>query len=126
MPYPVFATENNKQSCVGPKVARAELSLTNTNRTLVDFTPYIQNGQIDMVQSLFVDNINNPERLIIEVGTTGQRIVIPAYSQAYVPVLTNNYARMEAYLEAVPAGTVTVNIFGLNFPVYAHVWTANP
>jgi hypothetical protein len=123
---PAFGTSNNEWPCEGPKVIPVALSLSTSDYSVVDFTSEIERQQISNVQGLFVDNADNPERLIIVAETTGQRIAIPAYSQGYIQTLNSSTPRFSVKLETTPPLPVAVALCALNFPVSNCVWTATP
>lgn len=73
---------------------------------------------INSVQSLFVDNASNTNPLIITMGVTLQRIVIPAGRQAYVPILQPN----PPVIQFQCASALSVKIQILNFFMPPAMW----
>lgn len=86
---------------------------------LLDYSNQQAQGKFTTLQAVYVDNANNGSPLIITVqGSTGQRLIIPANAQAYLPILAQNPFR----LTFQSAGNVTVPVELLNFPVAPCVW----
>jgi len=56
----------------------------------LDLTNAINTRQIDQVQCMFIDNGSSLGPLTIVFSSSNQRIIIPSFSQAYVPVLSVN------------------------------------
>jgi hypothetical protein len=123
MPYTVIPVDNNRTPCEGPKVVPVKITLSDNVANLVDLFSNINNSQISLIQSFFIDNADNAENLIIVCDVTGQRIICPANSQGYIPCLMPSPCRFYVSLESTPAQPVDVTIFACNFAVLPAFWT---
>lgn len=115
----VFDTLNNKFPCEGPRVVQCVCDFSSATSFDIDLKTLVQQGKISEVQSLFVDNADNPDFMVLVMSASNQRIIVPAYSQAYLTVLLN-----QAQLSATTASPVKAAIFAQNFPVQNCVWSA--
>lgn len=63
---------------------------------VIDFDLLIENtsGVFQFVQSVWIDNSDNPGALTLIFGVTNQRIVAPAFSQGCWPVITVDQTRV--------------------------------
>lgn len=78
-------------------------------------------GAMDCVQTMYVDNADNANELTLTMGLTLQRIIIPANSQAYIPILQPN----PPVLKIATTGAPVVNVQLLNFFVPPIVFYPN-
>lgn len=115
----IFDTLNNKFPCEGPRVVQCVCDFTSASSYDVDLKTLVQQGKISEVQSLFVDNADNSAPLVFNMSGSGQRVIIPAYSQAYIAVLLN-----QAQFNVTTSNPLLVNIYAQNFPVQNCVWSA--
>lgn len=122
----VIPVDNNRAPCEGPKVVPIKLILTDTTQNIVDLFANTNANQISLIQSLFIDNADNPDRLIIVCDVTGQRIICPQYSQGYIPCLSQLPVRFRVYVESTPVQPVTVVLFACNFAVLPAFWSVQP
>lgn len=76
---------------------------------------------IKSVQTLFIDNSQNANQITIRMSGTLQRIIIPGYAQAYVPVLQIN----PPVLTFTSASAVQITIQILDFFLPPFVWSVN-
>ena len=97
------------------------MNWTATDEFTIDFSAAINLKTIDSIQSFFVDNFNNSNDLQILVGGTNQLLVVPAASQAYLPVIAREYP-VFTFTSAQLANQLT-RILANNFPTPTHVWT---
>lgn len=76
-------------------------------------------GVIDQVQGVFVDNADSAGTLYITTSLSNQRVIVPPYSQAYLPILapTPNTLTFRAVGAAVTAALQFMNI-----PMPLAVW----
>lgn len=103
----------------GPKALPVNLDFSTLPLYTLDYSNAQNLGKFSMLQSLYVDNSDNGSAVEITVmGGTGQRIIVPGNSQAYLPVLVANPIN----LQFVSQGNVLVPVFLLNFPVAPAVW----
>src|SRR5215471_13121965 len=110
----------SNQSQPAGNVAKT-LPFTATLSSATPITLDLQNSQfrgiIDQVQSVFVDNADNPSSLSITT-TTGQRVVCPPNSQAWLPLLSSN----PPLFVFASSGGVDVTVFLCNIPMPVDVW----
>lgn len=76
---------------------------------------------IKSVQTLFIDNSANSNAITIRMSGTLQRVVIPGYAQAYIPVLQIN----PPVLTFTSASPVQVAVQILDFFLPPCVWSAS-
>jgi hypothetical protein len=105
----------------GPKAAFAVLNFNGTDGTFsVDASQLIQTGKISYIQTLWIDNADNPVNLTITMAITGQRIIVKANTQQYVNVLAPN---MPVFHFSTTAGNFKVNVGLLNVPIQPDQWS---
>jgi hypothetical protein len=106
----------------GPKATAVVIPFTSTD-TSFDLNLLLTQSQqfMSLVQAAFVDNSDNPADLEIVTSVLFQSLIIPAGSQAYVPLLTPK----NATLTFNSTGAVTVRVILLNVPVPAAVWSVD-
>lgn len=102
----------------GSRAVPLTLDFTNVVTYILDLQNFIARNLISMVQAVFVDNSNNASPLEITMQNSGQTIIIPSGSQAYMSVLCPN----PAYFNFSTQGGVIVNVTLLNYPVTNCVW----
>lgn len=78
-------------------------------------------GNLEFVQSVFVDNSANSYPVTLSFNQVNQSIVFPPYAQGYMPVLVPNEPRYTI----ASSGNVVVDVIFLTFPMPAVVWSAN-
>ena len=110
---------NAKVPKEGPKAIPLVLDFTATQSYQVDLTQQQQAAKISFIQGAFIDNSANPQPLVIATGNSQQNLVIPGYSQAYVPLLLPN----PPTFVASTTGGVVVSIIALNIPMDIAVWS---
>lgn len=115
--YTTLDVMDNKFPCEGPKVVPIGCDFTQASSYLVDLKTLVQQNKISNVQALYVDNSDNAQPTTIIVNVQNQRIIIPAFSQAYLMLLSNL-----PQMTISSSGTINVPIFALNFPVTNCVW----
>ena len=94
--------------------------LASATEDQADFQPPLVQKQIDNIQAVFVDNSANAQPLTIDIGSTFQRLIVPANSQAYLPVFTDRRGFVVTFTST---GGVDVKTFWLNVPMPAFVWS---
>lgn len=73
---------------------------------------------IKSVQCLYVDNADNADPKTIVMGVSNQRIIVPAFSQGYFPILQPNPPVLQ--FSSTDADTITIQI--LNFFLPPYIW----
>jgi len=79
-----------------------------------------EQGVIDMVQTLWIDNKDCNQKVDFEIDGSGQVIRFPATSQGYVPILAQNPVRIKVSAPSTP-GQVTRFII-MNFRCQPYIW----
>lgn len=82
--FPVFNGYAPKE---GPKALPVDFDFTTLGTFAFDLMLENSEGVIQFVQSVYVDNSDNPGALTMRFAQTGQRLVIPANSQGQYPVI---------------------------------------
>ncbi len=84
-----------------------------------DLYEAVENGALTLVQSLFVDNADVAETVIILMNGSYQRIEVPPNAQGFIPVFSAGTA---AFSISSAATTGTTQVTFLNMPLPAMVW----
>lgn len=115
-----FPTFNGFAPKQGPRAL--PIAFDFTVESTMEFDLLIENttGQIEYVQSVFVDNGNNPNPLVIYFPATQQRLIIPATAQGMWPVITIDQVR--GVISTVVDPLATGNIILLNVPMPLTQW----
>lgn len=110
-----FSTFNGYAPKEGTKALPVDFDFRTTGVIDVDLQVENTNGVIQMVQSIWIDNTNNPNPLTIVFGVTRQRIVCPASAHGMWPVITVDQVsfRMSSVVSAGAVGQVIL----LNVPM---------
>lgn len=101
----------------GPKSIRARCDFTSVDEYIVDLTEAMAKKVIRSVQSLYIDNFDNPNDLTITTEASNQRIIFPANAQGYIPVLLPVPAIFNV---AAPSGISIIHM--LNVPMPMAIW----
>lgn len=118
MSYSAFPVSNGLAPDGDPIAVPVTVDLTATTSKTVNFLIEETNGSIDNVQTLFVDNADNAQKLTLTFGVTNQRIVFPANAQGYVAVLAGGIN-----VSVATTGAVVVPLIFINVPMPGHVWS---
>lgn len=73
-------------------------------------------GSIQMVQSVWVDNADNPNPVEILFGVTNQRVVVPANVQAMCPVITVDQTKVKITGTINPAAVGQIILMNVPMP----------
>ena len=111
-----FGTFNAVLPKEGPLCYPQSLDFRTVGEATVDLQSEIIAGHISYVSGFYADNSANANPLTIVVSTTGQRIIIPAGKQAYMPTLSTTSAVYTLTTNA--AANLVIPFFALNFPVW--------
>lgn len=104
----------------GPKVIPVTADLQAVQSVDIDLTENINNGFIDFVSTVFIDNSENGQELQITViGGTGQIIKAAANTQGYYRILATNPPKFTVET----TGAVAVPLQFLNTPELPAVWS---
>lgn len=119
------STDNQLTPSEGPKAIAilldfATLIAAGENPVLeLDYSNQQVQGRFSLMQSLYADNGDNGSPLVITFESTQQRLIVPANSQAYLAVLSQNPLK----IRFESAGNYVVPVHLLNFPVAPCVWS---
>lgn len=105
----------------GPSAVPVTCDFTTQSGYSIDLTNLFNRKFISQILTVFADNTANSSPLIVVVPDTNQRLVWPAYSQGYIPVLQASNMRFTAQ----STGAFVIQLEFLNFPVAAGVWSGN-
>ena len=106
----------------GPRALEVTLNFANTASILIEGLLATTTGQISYIQGLYIDNGDNPEPLTVIAKTTNQRIIAPAYSQGYWPIL---FAAVPDCSISTTQADITVYIHFYNVPIQSQYWLVN-
>ncbi len=98
-----------------------ELSIqlpADNSAILIDLSQQVDSDILEFVQTIYVDNSHNPFQCDFTFQGTNQLLTIPAYCQAYQPVMCPN----PPLFTVQSKGTAIVGIQLLPHPVPASVW----
>jgi hypothetical protein len=115
-----FPTSNGLAPQQGPKALPVALNFTVNSRIEFDFVLAEESNTISFVQSVFVDNSDNPNPLTINVAQTGQRIVIPGYAQGFWPVIACE--KPQFVVTTMPGVTAIGTLIFMNVPMPLTQW----
>lgn len=103
-----------------PKALPIAFDLTSVSFTEVDLLLENTQGVIGYVQSIYVDNSNNPEILNVLFYGTMQRLTVPAFAQGIWPVFSADQVKFK--ISTIPNDGATGNIILLNVPMPLTQW----
>lgn len=102
----------------GPKTVFVKPDFSEKSVFDIDLDRLIENGNIEFIQSVFVDNTDSSQALIIEPQMSQQRIVVPASWQGYFPL----FAKTGQIKVTCADNTAQIGLNFNNFPVPAMLW----
>lgn len=111
---------NGTPPCNGAKVIPFIMDFNAASVYDFDFTQQQQGGQIDYIQTAFIDNTLNAQNLIVTVGASQQRIQVPKNSAGYFTLLAPNPLKCSF----TTTGLVLVYVGFINFYIPPTVWAA--
>ena len=79
----------------------------------------VAESQIDIIQTVFIDNSQNNGTVSLAVNGYGAPLRIPSYSQGWLPIVSPQYPEMT--LSHLVAGAL-VNLVFVNCQMVAGVW----
>lgn len=101
-----------------PRSIRIRYDLVNQDDVIVDLNNAIEAKVISNVQTIYFDNADNPNNVTMQIEVTNQRLIFPAYSQGYIPVLCPNPPKFTLSSQG-GIGSITM----LNVPMPAIIWS---
>lgn len=115
-----FKTSNGYAPKQGPKVVPINLAFS-VSTLVVNVDLLIENtdGDIDFVQSIYIDNKDNAAPLEVLIPITGQRITCPSAAQGTFPIY--GVDQFQATFTCIGENSAKVHL--CNFPQPYSVWT---
>ena len=121
----VNPTSNQQIPKLGPAtIPLPVLDFSVNTSYIVDLTSQINQGKIEYIQGLYVDNSLNANVLTITNLTTQQVVKFPPLAEGYIPFLAQNPPRFKVATAA--AGSLLVTIYAYNVPIGPIIWITNP
>jgi hypothetical protein len=121
--YRTYKTRNGLAPAIGPVGLPVTLNFPDRTATFdLDFTKTIQDRDIDIIQSVWVDNADNPNKLIIQCDQTQQRLVIPAFAQQSLPIICPQDPRLNVSCDGNQVFAGKVQLIFQNIPVPIASW----
>lgn len=114
-----LGTFNGLVPADGPKSLPITIDFSVDPVWKVDLTQQTNLKIVNFIQCVFVDNSQNTEPLYIQTETVRQQIVIPPFSQGYVPIL----AARPPVLNMQTAGGIAITFHFLNVPMPLAIWS---
>ena len=102
----------------GPRALFVSLALSANVPFSDDLTIETENGTISNVQAVYIDNSYSGSGIFSLSLDSGQVITVKANTQGYFPIFTHAQVRYTAQT----AGTSTVKLTFLNFPLDPSQW----
>lgn len=103
----------------GPRVIPITVDFTTQQTWMLDLTQQTALKIVGYIQCVFVDNSQNGETISIQTQTVRQTVVIPPYSQAFVPLLLVD----GPVVNLSSAGGIPIMLHFLNVPMPLEVWS---
>lgn len=121
-PKQTFHTYNFEVPCEGVKVIPLQLDFATFAEIDVDISQLVDNAQISMVQTLFIDNSAAGAAMLVIIDPNGinQSIVANANTQGYYTILAPNPPLIKFFSQA---GAV-IRVQLINAPIAGAVWAA--
>lgn len=105
--------------CANALALTVPLDFTANTQYALNLQNYQQNGTFDFVLGIYIDNFANGSQTIVTMSGTNQRIICPANSEGYFPVLAGTSPTTVTFSSA---GNVVIQAVLYNFPIPAVVW----
>jgi hypothetical protein len=104
----------------GPKCVPALVDFSNSAVVILDGQQIINQGKIEYLQGVFIDNSANVNKLTLNMSTTGQNIICPAKSQGYFAIMVPNPPQI---LASTTQAAIIIPLFFYNVPIQPAVWS---
>lgn len=117
---PSFAISARSHPSQGARMLQEVFDFSIVNQIGGDFLLELENGHIDFIQSVKIDNSANPAQftlLVTGVGTVGDKIVVPPNTQGVYPV-TAPLGVFTYIASSVGGVKVPVNFYNIELPYY--------
>lgn len=106
----------------GPKCVPTSVDFSNNAEVLLDGSQIVQQGKIEYLQGVFIDNSSNNNPLSLTMSTTNQTIICPPKSQGYFAIMVPDPPQIVAKTTIVNG--LVIPMFFYNVPIQAAVWSA--
>lgn len=115
----VRKTSNQQLPTDGPKFVRLPFNFSTVPAQTVDLIQYVARAFISSIQTMYVDNSNNPQTLVIAFGQpVAQSLSIPPLAQGYFSILVP-----EPVMQIATTGTPSdVSVTFINVPIAPAIW----
>lgn len=115
MTAPGLKTFNQSFSCLGGLVVPVDLDFTNANRYEADLTAQVQQGQIDFIQSVYI-NLRDAAFDIVLTGNVGNhQVVCKAGKMIYSPIMLNDSPKFIAEVSVAIAAPFQILVSNIPF-----------
>lgn len=118
---PTFGIANIVVPPGGPKCVPTNVDFSNSAQVVLDGQQIVNQGKIEYIQGVYIDNSSNPNKLSLTMSTTGQVVICPAKSQGYFALMVPDPPQIIA---ATPlAAGLVIPLFFYNVPIQPMVWS---
>lgn len=117
---PSFQISARSHPSAGSKVIQEVFDFTAAVSIIGDFLLEMMDGHIDNIQSVKIDNSQNPDQfilLVLGVGTVGDTIVVPPNTQGVYPI-TAPIGKLNYVASSFGGVKVPVNFYNIELPYY--------
>lgn len=114
-----FGIANMVVPAGGPKIIPINVDFTAVSQLTIDGTQVVNQGKIEYLQGVYIDNSANLNPLSLTMSTTGQVITAKKQTQGYYPILVPNPPQIIA---ATTQGII-IPLFFYNIPISPCVWS---
>lgn len=111
-----------KGECDPARLLWFAADMTGVDEWLIDLQNQVQQGIIDCVAGIYVDNSANAQYATFAFES-GQRLIVPPKHQAYLPVLSDGPPRIKL---TSPGSTAVVTLMLSNVRFAPMLWQAAP
>lgn len=102
-----------------PLIIPQSADMRTASEVEFDLSPLIDKQTLDFISGAWVDNSENAQALTLSVAGSQQRVVFPAYSQGYLPLLAPNSPKFVATCATAPG--VIIPIIFYNVPLLPYL-----
>lgn len=105
----------------GPKCVPANVDFSNAASVTLDGQQIVNQGKIEYLQGVYVDNSSNTATLSLTMSTTGQVIKVAPKTQGYFAIMVPDPPQIVA--ATVQAANLVIPMFFYNVPIQPAVWS---
>lgn len=117
---PSFEISARSHPSQGARCIQLPFDFTIVTQIAGDFLLELENGHIDFMQSVKIDNSANPSPFTLRfpgIGTLGDKIVVPPNTQGVYPI-TVPHGKVSYIGSSVGGVIVPVNFYNIELPYY--------